>query len=148
MAVYKYTLHHSANTVPKWFLETLGVWVSILNGCDYCVDHHFAGLQRLLGDLPRGLALRAAMEARRIADGPLEGREKLAMEYARALTVAPARLTAAGAEGLRQAGWSDGDIGDQSGLRLFQLCQPHGPGAWLFDGRRYSGLVAGKFGQP
>ena len=28
MAVYKYVLHHSGNEVPKWFLETLGVWVS------------------------------------------------------------------------------------------------------------------------
>ena len=56
MAVYKHTLHHSANTVPKWFLETLGVWVSTLNACGYCVAHHFAGLQRLLGDAPRGAA--------------------------------------------------------------------------------------------
>jgi hypothetical protein len=35
MALYKNVLHHSANTLPKWFLETLGVWVSALNGCDY-----------------------------------------------------------------------------------------------------------------
>jgi hypothetical protein len=28
MAIYKYVLHHSGNTIPKWFLETLGVWVS------------------------------------------------------------------------------------------------------------------------
>lgn len=33
MAIYKYVLHHSNNTVPKWFLETLGVWVSSLNEC-------------------------------------------------------------------------------------------------------------------
>ena len=31
MAIYKYVLHHSGNEVPKWFLETLGVWVSALN---------------------------------------------------------------------------------------------------------------------
>ena len=30
MAIYKYVLHHSNNTVPKWFLETIGVWVSLL----------------------------------------------------------------------------------------------------------------------
>ena len=28
MAIYKYVLHHTNNIVPKWFLETLGVWVS------------------------------------------------------------------------------------------------------------------------
>lgn len=39
MALYKYVLHHSANQVPKWFLETLGVWVSHQNRCDYCVHH-------------------------------------------------------------------------------------------------------------
>ena len=38
MAIYKYVLHHSSNTLPKWFLETLGVWVSTINICDYCVD--------------------------------------------------------------------------------------------------------------
>ena len=50
MAIYKYVLHHPDNTIPKWFLEALGVWVSSLNNCDYCIDHHFAGLKRLLAD--------------------------------------------------------------------------------------------------
>ena len=50
MAIYKKVLHHSENTLPKWYLETLGVYVSMLNQCDYCVDHHFAGLKRLLSD--------------------------------------------------------------------------------------------------
>ena len=49
MAIYKYVLHHSGNKIPKWFLEALGVWVSSLNECNYCVDHHFAGMKRLLG---------------------------------------------------------------------------------------------------
>ena len=60
MALYKNVLHHTGNKVPKWFLEVLGVWVSSLNDCAYCVEHHFAGLQRLLGDEERGLAIRAA----------------------------------------------------------------------------------------
>ena len=30
MAIYKYVLHHHNNTIDKWFLETLGVWVSAL----------------------------------------------------------------------------------------------------------------------
>ena len=50
MHLYKYVLHHAANTVPKHFLETIGVQVSLLNGCSYCVEHHFQGLRRLLGD--------------------------------------------------------------------------------------------------
>lgn len=47
MELYKNVLHHSGNELPKWFLEYLGVWVSWLNHCSYCVDHHRAGLNRL-----------------------------------------------------------------------------------------------------
>ena len=39
--LYKYVLHHSGNTVDKRFLETIGVYVSLLNDCAYCVEHHF-----------------------------------------------------------------------------------------------------------
>ena len=46
MAIYKATIHHSGNSLPKWVLETIGVWVSSLNACAYCVEHHFAGLKR------------------------------------------------------------------------------------------------------
>ena len=48
MALYKNVLHHAGNQVPKWFLETIGVLVSLRNACDYCVDHHYAGLARCL----------------------------------------------------------------------------------------------------
>jgi len=50
MFLYKAVLHHSGNTLPKWYLEALGCYVSYLNNCDYCLDHHFAGLQRLWKD--------------------------------------------------------------------------------------------------
>ncbi len=38
MVIYKNVLHHYANSLPKWFLETIGVWVSLLNQCNYCVE--------------------------------------------------------------------------------------------------------------
>ena len=50
MALYKSVLHHTGNRLPVWWLETLGVYVSLLNSCSYCVEHHFAGLGRLLED--------------------------------------------------------------------------------------------------
>jgi AhpD family alkylhydroperoxidase len=50
LVLYKNVLHHTSNTLPKWYLECLGVYVSLLNRCDYCVDHHFQGLKRLLND--------------------------------------------------------------------------------------------------
>jgi AhpD family alkylhydroperoxidase len=50
MTLYKNVLHHRQNTIPKWFLETIGVYVSHLNSCDYCVLHHLEGLKKLLGN--------------------------------------------------------------------------------------------------
>ena len=117
MSIYKTTLHHAASTVPKWFLETLGVWVSMLNRCSYCVEHHFAGLARLLDDPSRAAALRAAMEAGDLATCPLSPREVQALRYARTLTRAPWDLTQSDAAALRMAGWSDGEM-----LEINQVC--------------------------
>lgn len=110
MAIYKNVLHHSGNTIPKWFLETLGVWVSRLNDCDYCVEHHFAGLKRLLQDDARANALRAAIEARNIAAAPLDPAQKQAMDYARHLTRDPGGMAQEMVTGLRGLGYSDGEI--------------------------------------
>ena len=117
MGMYKNVLHHSANTIPKWFLETLGVWVSALNRCGYCVEHHFSGLQRLLGDKPRGDAIRAAIEAGDPDAAPLNEAQIAAMEYARKLTEAPSDLTEDDIATLRAAGWDDGEI-----LEINQVC--------------------------
>ena len=110
MAIYKYVLHHSGNKIPKWFLEALGVWVSSLNECNYCVDHHFAGMKRLLGDTPRADAIRVAIETRNLDAAPLDAAQKLAMDYARILTQDPAGLTKDHTITLRKAGYTDGEI--------------------------------------
>ncbi|MCH8167567.1 MAG: carboxymuconolactone decarboxylase family protein, partial [Proteobacteria bacterium] len=110
MALYKQVLHHGANTVPKAFLETIGVWVSLLNRCAYCVEHHFAGLGRLLDDDARAAAIRAALESGAIEAGPFEPREKLALRYAEALTRDPSSVTGAMVAGMRAAGYDDGEI--------------------------------------
>ncbi|NKB54575.1 MAG: peroxidase-related enzyme [Rhizobiaceae bacterium] len=110
MAIYKYVLHHTGNTIPKWFLETLGVWVSSLNECNYCVEHHFSGLRRLLKDDAKSDAIRAAIEGRVIDQAPLDDRQKLAMEYARQLTRDAAGMSEDIVIRLRAAGYSDGEI--------------------------------------
>lgn len=109
MALYKYVLHHSANKVPKWFLEVLGVYVSLLNGCAYCVEHHFAGLSRLLADPALAKAIRGALESE-TWDGVFEAREVAAMAYAKALTTAPPAAGVAMIEAMRDAGFDDGEI--------------------------------------
>ena len=91
-------------------METIGVWVSSLNHCDYCVEHHFAGLTRLLDDDQRAGVLRAAIEARNIDAAPLDESQKLGLMYAEQLTVNPAALIKDVVIQLRSAGFSDGEI--------------------------------------
>jgi len=47
MTLYKNVLHHANNILPKWYLEAIGVYVSYLNKCNYCTNHHYAGFTRL-----------------------------------------------------------------------------------------------------
>jgi uncharacterized peroxidase-related enzyme len=109
MALYKNVLHHSSNTLPKWFLETLGVLVSNINDCRYCVEHHFAGLKRLLQDDARASAIRAALQ-----DGEFsrvfDAREQAALYYAAKLTKEAASVEIADIDALRKAGFDDGQI--------------------------------------
>lgn len=109
MTVYKYVLHHSANELPKWLLEAVGVYVSLLNGCAYCVEHHFTGLRRLLVDDARADQVFAALRADRPEDA-FAGAELAALRYARALTVAPATVDAPMLAAMRAAGLDDGKI--------------------------------------
>ena len=110
MAIYKYVLHHSANTIPKWFLETIGVWVSLLNMCPYCVDHHFAGLSRLLADEERAQSIRKALDSGDISDGPFDAQQKAALNYAEKLTVSASSVASPDIDAMRDAGLNDGEI--------------------------------------
>ncbi len=110
MAIYKNVLHHTSNTLPKWFLEMIGVWVSALNECDYCVEHHFAGMKRLLGDEVRANELREAIEDGDVDVAPITDAEKMALGYAAMLTLTPARISEKVIEALRSAGLEDGEI--------------------------------------
>ena len=110
MTMYKYVLHHTGNRIPKWFLETLGVWVSRLNDCDYCVEHHFSGLTRLLSDDAKSASIRKAIEARNIDLAPLNDAQKVAMEYARQVTRDPGGMQEHIVHQLRDAGYSDGEV--------------------------------------
>lgn len=108
LALYKSVLHHTGNRLPVWLLETVGVYVSRLNRCTYCVDHHTAGLRRLLGD-ERAAAIAAALES------PMESdvfgvREQAVLSYAERLTRQPPATTRADVEALRAAGLEDGEI--------------------------------------
>ena len=109
MTLYKYVLHHPRNTLPKAYLEAIGVYVSSLNNCDYCVDHHFAGMARLLGDSARAEAIRHALQARQPQDA-FEGAELAGLNYASKLTLNSDQVSGADIEAMRQAGLDDGQI--------------------------------------
>lgn len=108
MTIYKYVLHHSANEIPKWFLECIGVLVSHLNGCGYCFDHHFAGMARLIGDEARSTAVKTAILSG--GRGPFDDRQTAALAYAEKLNDNCAGMAEADVQALRGAGWSDGEI--------------------------------------
>ena len=110
MAIYKYVLHHTNNTVPKWFLETIGVWVSLLNKCNYCVDHHFSGLARLLDDDAKSTDIRRALDTGSLNTGPFDEQQKAALKYAKALTLNADQITKQDIEFLRKTGLNDGEI--------------------------------------
>jgi uncharacterized peroxidase-related enzyme len=110
MQLYKNVLHHSNNSLPKWFLETIGVYVSLLNKCSYCVDHHFAGLQKLLAaDDAKASEIRSVLDK----DEPesfFAGKELLLLRYAQKLTLLAHSISKEDIELLQNNGIDDGEI--------------------------------------
>ena len=109
MTLYKYVLHHPRNTLPKRYLETIGVYVSLLNRCEYCVEHHFTGLSRLLGDGERAADIRRALTDRDPGSA-FSGKELAGLEYAEKLTLSAGDLSEHDIVPLRAAGFDDGEV--------------------------------------
>jgi len=109
MALYKATLHHARNTIDTWFLEALGVHTSMLNGCSYCVEHHFIGMKKQLRDDARADTIRSALETEDLSSA-FSSKNIAAIHYAAALTKSPNSLSQANIDSLRDEGWPDGQI--------------------------------------
>lgn len=109
MSIYKNVLHHSANNIDKWFLEALGVFTSMQNDCHYCVEHHFAGLKRLVDDDNKASLIRTALENETFLDY-FDEQQSQAFIYAKKLTCNIASMNAADVNQLRSTGWEDGEI--------------------------------------
>lgn len=109
MTLYKYVLHHPRNTVDTWFLEAIGVQTSLLNACDYCVEHHHAGMARLLADDTLARRIRDALESQDWTRA-FSPKQAAALDYARTLTRAPASIRETDIATLRDSGWDDGQI--------------------------------------
>ena len=109
MTLYKSVLHNANNSLPKWYLEALGVYVSNLNACDYCEQHHFAGFKRLFKD-----DAKAEQFLSQVRKGTaltfFDNHYAHGMEYARKLTQEHANITQNDVQQLQEAGFSDGEI--------------------------------------
>ncbi len=109
MAVYKNTLHHSNNALPKWFLEAIGGYVSSLNKCEYCVVHHFTGMSRILDDDGLSQKIRLALEGDE-PDVYFVEKELEIMRYVKKLTLSPGIMKEEDVQLLKQSGCTDGEI--------------------------------------
>ena len=109
MALYKNVLHHSGNSIDKWFLEALGVYTSMKNECHYCVEHHFSGMKRLVGDDVRSTEIRVALENETLNDA-FDQKHSGAFEYTKKLTLEIGRVVEEDVQALRSLGWEDAEI--------------------------------------
>ncbi len=110
MALYKSVLHHRANQLDPALAEAIGIRVSLVNGCDYCVAHHQRGLGRALADRKTISRWLAALRTDGFDDEVFDSRQISALKYADRLTRAPRAISRDDVERLRTDGWSDGEI--------------------------------------
>lgn len=110
MGLYKSALHHPRNDLPTWFLEAVGVKVSLLNDCSYCAKHHAVGMKRLMAKEPEKFEACHDQLHRDHPGEPFTEKEQAALEYARKLTLAPGFIQDCDVQEMRDAGLSDGEI--------------------------------------
>lgn len=109
MTLYKSVLHNTNNTLPKWYLEAIGVYVSYLNHCPYCVSHHLEGLKRLLKDDEKTTAFFKSVESNSL-EGFFDTKYTAGIAYAKRLTLEAHSTTKAHIETLKAQGFSEGEI--------------------------------------
>ncbi|HHC79870.1 MAG TPA: alkylhydroperoxidase [Flavobacteriia bacterium] len=109
MVLYKNVLHHSGNSLPKWYLETLGTYVSHLNNCTYCVAHHSVGIKRNLQDDTKYQLIITAINTDDFKT-VFDTKYAAGMHYAKLLTLHLNDASEAVIQQLRKVGFSDGEI--------------------------------------
>lgn len=99
---------HRPSPLSRAEREMLGVTVSRVNGCGYCMHHHASGLERLLD----GGRAQVPEELVRGEFGSLSERERALVEFAEELTRTPATISRQDVEELRACGLSDLEVLD------------------------------------
>ncbi len=116
LALYRSVLHAEDIVLPLWFLETVASYVSMINGCDYSLSHHFRNARQLMGDAARAEAVYAALRADR-PERAFDGKELALLRYAGKLTAEVGAMEQADIAALWDAGADDGEI-----LEVNQVC--------------------------
>lgn len=111
LSLYKAAIHSKPNALSPRERELVGVCVSLLNKCEYCVKHHTAGLARHIGNeaLAQKLVTASVSES---DDDVLTRREKALCLYARKLTQTPGAIIEQDVKNLSKAGFDDGAVLD------------------------------------
>ncbi len=109
MHLYKSVLHHTENTLPKYYLELIGCYVSHINACDYCFIHHKEGVRKnMTGDGNLEELITSITEE--TYSTILKASLAKGLTYAKHLTMSPAAIKETYIEELRMAGLTDGEI--------------------------------------
>ncbi len=111
LSLYKAVMHSKPNALSPRERELIGVYVSSLNGCDYCVQHHRASLARNVKDLDLANGLSQAVIGESSSD-ELTKREMAFCGYVKKLTKFPEKFNEADLIELRKVGLDDAGILD------------------------------------
>jgi len=109
MTLYKNVLHNTNNTLPKWYLEALGIYVSHLNHCTYCFEHHYAGFKRIYPTAADAERFRQAVLDDKL-DSFFEGKYLKGCEHAKQLTLQHHSIQQQDIEDLKASGFSEGEV--------------------------------------
>lgn len=109
LALYKAALHSLPSELSPRDKELMGVIVSELNACDYCVEHHKAGFAAYLDD-PDEADAWVSEAMGRTDPAHLDDRLRAMVRYTRKLTRAPLEMGRSDIDDLRDHGLSDAAI--------------------------------------
>lgn len=109
MALYKNVLHNQNNELPKWYLEAIGVYVSYLNKCKYCVEHHFSGLRRLLNNREQEDFFYKSLIGDKLEEF-FTDRYLGGYQYAKKLTLLNEQISKVDIQKMKITGFNDGEI--------------------------------------
>ncbi|MCY4540952.1 MAG: peroxidase-related enzyme [Rhodobacteraceae bacterium] len=109
MELYRSILHNDATKVPKWFLETVGSYVSLLNSCEYSYSNHWKNAQTLIGDGDLSLRIEESFKSGDFS-AVFSERQAAMLEYAGKLTLEPGNMQRRDVTRLQKLGWEDVEI--------------------------------------